>query len=165
MCGIAGFSGKGSQEQLQRDDARLLSVVVRMDEGFHVEPGMGFGFRRLSIIDLAGGHQPLSNEDGSVWVVLNGDLWFSAFTSTSFCLAVMCSRPQSDTEVSCMRMRNTGTSASTHLTGMFAMAIWDARRERLLMARDRLEKTVVLDVRMDRSGFVRMKGLLWGGRC
>ena len=74
MCGIAGFAGNGQQSDLER---AVFAIRRRGpdDQGFYYSAGMGFGFRRLSIIDVAGGRQPLSNEDGSIWIVMNGEIY------------------------------------------------------------------------------------------
>ena len=103
-------------------------------------PFVFFGHRRLSIIDLAGGHQPLSNEDGTVWVLLNGEIY--NFQELKVELEEKGHRFQtrSDTEVIAHGYEEFGKSCFERLHGMFAIAIWDERKKRLLLARDRLGK-------------------------
>lgn len=139
MCGIAGFAGKGSAEALRS----MASAIQRRgpdDEGFHEAPGVGFAFRRLSIIDVKGGHQPLSNEDGSVWVMLNGEIY--GFEHLRHKLEKEGHRfaTKSDTEVIAHGYEQWGDALFEMLNGMFAIAIWDAQRSRLVLARDRMGK-------------------------
>src|SRR5258708_8781559 len=78
MCGIAGIVGLGGQPVYERELRAMWSVMVHRgpdDEGVYLDSGAGLAMRRLSIIDLANGHQPVSNEDGTIWVVLNGEIY------------------------------------------------------------------------------------------
>ncbi len=107
------------------------------DEGHHIGDGVGLGMRRLSIIDVAGGHQPISNEDATVHVVFNGEIYnhraIRAQLGSNHVL-----RSRSDTEVLVHLYEEDGAAMVQRLRGMFAYAIWDDQRERLLLARDRL---------------------------
>jgi asparagine synthase (glutamine-hydrolysing) len=139
MCGIAGFAGAGTRETLER-----MSVAIRRrgpdDDGYYIGPGVGFAFRRLSVIDVAGGHQPISNEDGSVWVMLNGEIY--GFTSLREELIQDGHRfvTKSDTEVIVHAYEEWGDECFKKLNGMFAIALWDKKKSRLVLARDRLGK-------------------------
>lgn len=140
MCGITGYAGpNGNIEALHR----MTDVVSRRgpdDEGFFVEGNVGFGFRRLSIIDLNGGHQPVSNEDGTVWAMLNGEIYgFNGLRDELLRLGHAFST-KSDTEVIVHAYEQFGDSCFEHLEGMFAVAIWDSQRKRLVLARDRMGK-------------------------
>lgn len=110
------------------------------DEGFFEAPNVGFAFRRLSIIDVAGGHQPLANADGTIRVMLNGEIYgFAALREELERLGYRFST-KSDTEVIVHGYAEWGDRVFERLNGMFAIAIWDAKRSRLLLARDRLGK-------------------------
>ena len=142
MCGLAGiFDLKG-----QRDiDRGLLS---RMNEaqhhrgpdagGLHVEPGLGLAHRRLSIIDLATGQQPLFNEDGSVVVVFNGEIYNYQALIPELVRLGHVFRTKSDTEVIVHAWEAWGEACVERFRGMFAFALWDRNRETLFLARDRL---------------------------
>lgn len=139
MCGIAGFAGTGSEEQVRH----MTQAIVRRgpdDEGFYIGQGVGLGFRRLSIIDVAGGHQPLSNEDGAIWVMLNGEIY--AYKSLMEQLIDLGHKfkTRSDTEVIVHAYEEWGDSFVEKLHGMFVIALWDNRTKRLLLARDRMGK-------------------------
>ena len=108
------------------------------DEGFYFSGQVGLGFRRLSIIDLAGGHQPLSNEDESVWIVFNGEIYNYKELRQFLVAKGHRFRTQSDTEVIVHLYEEFGESCVEKLRGMFAFAIWDDRRKSLFLARDRV---------------------------
>ncbi|MGO9085990.1 MAG: asparagine synthase (glutamine-hydrolyzing) [Candidatus Sulfotelmatobacter sp.] len=144
MCGIAGIVGA-------RDDSRIDSAIVhRMcqtivhrgpdDEGVFVKDGAGLGMRRLSIIDLAGGHQPVFNEDRTAWVVFNGEIY--NFRELRRELEAQGHRfhTHTDTEVIVHLYEELGADCVRKLRGMFSFALFDERRRRLLLARDRLGK-------------------------
>ena len=109
------------------------------DEGSFVdrEAGVGLGARRLSIIDVEGGHQPLSNEDGSVWAALNGEIYNHPALRERLLAAGHTLRTGSDTEVLVHLYEELGDELVHALEGMYAFALWDARRGRLLLGRDR----------------------------
>ena len=144
MCGIAGiFQPSGAdvdQAMLQRMTASL-SRRGPDGAGFHVEPGVGFGHRRLSIIDVEGGHQPMFNEDRSVVVVFNGMIYnFTSLWSELQALGHVFRSDHSDTEAIVHAWESWGTDCLQHLNGMFAFTLWDRNRGQLFMARDRLGK-------------------------
>lgn len=137
MCGITGYAGF--------DDPNLLRVMCRRlvhrgpdEEGFYRHTRAGLAMRRLAVIDLATGHQPIANETGDVWVVFNGEIYnYEALRET---LSARGHRfaTRADTEVIVHLYEEYGLDFVDHLRGMFAIALWDAARERLVLARDRL---------------------------
>jgi asparagine synthase (glutamine-hydrolysing) len=110
------------------------------DDGHYSAPGIGLAFRRLSIIDLAGGHQPLSNEDGTVWIAFNGEIYNFEELNRRYLSSGHKFRTRSDTETIVHLYEELGEKCFAELRGMFAIALWDARRQKLLLARDRLGK-------------------------
>jgi asparagine synthase (glutamine-hydrolysing) len=141
MCGIAGIvslQGKPVFEQELRN--MCLAIVHRGpdDEGFYFGTGVGFGMRRLSIIDLDSGRQPVSNEDGSVWVVFNGEIYNFQELRREMEGRGHVFSTRSDTETIVHLYEEYGKHCVDHLRGMFAFALWDERRRQLLIARDRL---------------------------
>jgi asparagine synthase (glutamine-hydrolysing) len=110
------------------------------DEGIHVAPGIGLGHRRLSIIDLRGGRQPISNEDETVWVLLNGEIYNFPELRSQLTRSGHRFKTCSDTETIVHLYEEKGEECFSHLRGMFAIAIWDSRKRRLLLARDRVGK-------------------------
>jgi asparagine synthase (glutamine-hydrolysing) len=108
------------------------------DEGVYVQGRVGLGIRRLSIVDLATGHQPISNEDGTVWVVLNGEIYNHLALRERLIAGGHSYRTRSDTETIVHLYEEYGRDCVQHLRGMFAFAIWDAKRRLLFIARDRL---------------------------
>ncbi len=108
------------------------------DEGFYFKNNVALGMRRLSIIDLVTGHQPISNEDGSVWVVFNGEIYNFPELRERLIERGHQFSTHSDTEVIVHLYEDHGDDLVGHLNGMFAFALWDERRERLLVARDRM---------------------------
>jgi asparagine synthase (glutamine-hydrolysing) len=108
------------------------------DEGIYAAGPVGIGMRRLSIVDLATGHQPLSNEDGTVWIVFNGEIYNHAILRDKLQALGHQYRTHSDTETIIHLYEEYGPECVQHLRGMFAFAIWDSRRQRLFIARDRL---------------------------
>ena len=139
MCGIAGYVGAASAEILTTMLGRLVHRGPD-GEGMHVEPGLGLGMTRLAIIDLEGGAQPMTNEDGSVWLVTNGEIYNFRELRETLTARGRTFRTRSDTEVLLRAYEQFGDGCLEHLRGMFAFALWDRRRRRLLLARDRLGK-------------------------
>lgn len=142
MCGIVGLT------QAPGDRAGALETVRRMadtiahrgpdDQGVHAGERAVIGMRRLSIIDLAGGHQPIANEDETVWVVCNGEIYNYRELRVALERGGHHFRTASDVEVLVHLYEERGEQFLADVSGMFALALWDAKRERLLLARDRL---------------------------
>lgn len=110
------------------------------DEGYHMDGGCGIGMRRLSIIDLSTGHQPISNEDGSVWVVFNGEIYNYQELRQDLIGRGHRFKTNSDTETLIHLYEEEGVDGISKLRGMFAYALWDARNRSLLLVRDRFGK-------------------------
>jgi asparagine synthase (glutamine-hydrolysing) len=140
MCGIAGQYNFGSQIPVDPSIVRRMtdSLVHRGpdDDGFYFEGPLGLGFRRLSIIDLAGGHQPMSDPEKSVWVVFNGEIYNFPELKRELEAFGFVFRTQCDTEVIVNGYKKWGVDVFSHLNGMFGLAIWDVARKRLVIARD-----------------------------
>lgn len=155
MCGIAGYAVRDAERPIERDlVARMLRTLVHRGpdgEGVHVEPGIGLGCRRLAIVDLEHGDQPLASEDGSIVVVCNGEIYDAPETRTELERAGHVLRSKSDVAVIPHLYEEHGLGFVQHLRGMFALALWDARRRRLVLARDRLGMKP-LHYREDESG-------------
>ena len=142
MCGIAGFLLRDGMAEARAVKAMCDTIRHRGpdDEGIHTDGGCGIGMRRLSIIDLSTGHQPLSNEDGSVWVVFNGEIYNYRELRERLMGQGHRFRTNSDTETLVHLYEQEGAEGLARLRGMFAFAIWDARKREMLLARDRFGK-------------------------
>src|SRR3954463_10661730 len=142
MCGIAGVlyreAGRPADRAVLEAMGRALAHRGPDGEGFLSEPGVGLVHRRLAIIDLEGGRQPLGNEDGSVQVVFNGEIYNYQELTAWLESRGHRFRTRSDTEVLVHLYEEMGDRLAERLRGMFAFAIWDAPRRRLLLARDRV---------------------------
>ena len=141
MCGIAGiirWDGRPGVEQDIRAMCRMMVHRGPDEEGIYVADGVALGMRRLSIIDLAGGQQPVFNEDGSVCIVFNGEIYNYQELRRQLERAGHTFRTASDTETIVHLYEDHGPRCVDYLRGMFAFAVWDIRRRRLLLARDRL---------------------------
>ncbi|MGA8307826.1 MAG: asparagine synthase (glutamine-hydrolyzing) [Candidatus Acidiferrales bacterium] len=140
MCGICGQFNFQNQAPVRRGDLEAMtrSIVHRGpdDEGYFIAGPLGLGFRRLSIIDLAGGHQPMSDQDESVWVVFNGEIYNFPELKRELQSRGHIFRTNSDTEVIIHGYRQWGDDVLNRLNGMFGLAIWDVREKRLVVARD-----------------------------
>jgi asparagine synthase (glutamine-hydrolysing) len=142
MCGIVGIVKLDPREVVA--EARLTQMRDTLyhrgpdAEGLFLDGPVGLGSRRLSIVDVAGGHQPMANEDGSVWVVLNGEIYNHAALRPGLEARGHRYRTRSDTETILHLYEDEGERCVERLRGMFAFAIWDRPRGRLLLARDRL---------------------------
>jgi asparagine synthase (glutamine-hydrolysing) len=140
MCGICGQLSYATDAPVERETIVRMTQSIRHrgpdDEGFFVSGPIGLGFRRLSIIDLAGGHQPMSDALGTVHIVFNGEIYNFPELRAELERSGHCFRTRSDTEVIVEGYREWGTNVLTRLNGMFGLAIWDAPRRRLLVARD-----------------------------
>ncbi|HKT48011.1 MAG TPA: XrtA/PEP-CTERM system amidotransferase [Candidatus Acidoferrales bacterium] len=144
MCGICGIFEFQDRRTVPEDLVRRMSdtIVHRGpdDEGIYVGEGIGLGFRRLSIIDLSGGHQPIANEDGSIWVMLNGEIYNYPELRKDLISRGHHFRTRSDTESIVHLYEEYGEDCFRRLRGMFAIALWDSRGRKLLLARDRVGK-------------------------
>src|SRR5713101_551587 len=142
MCGIAGILEFGRDDRA--DSAALRNMCQIMahrgpdDDGFYTDGPAGIGMRRLSIVDLATGHQPISNEDGSLWIVFNGEIYNHLSLREQLIARGHSYRTHSDTETIIHLFEEYGRDCVQHLRGMFAFAIWDRNRKALFIARDRL---------------------------
>ena len=142
MCGVVGIAAIKDRAVPERERlSRMVSAIRHRgpdDEGYFVAPGIGLGHARLSIIDVAGGKQPIHNEDKSIWICYNGEVFnyielredlvkrgHSFYTST-------------DTEVIVHLYEEFGLDFVHKLNGQFAIALWDSNRQRLLLVRDRV---------------------------
>ncbi len=141
MCGIAGFLTDRAlldpQATLQRM-TRSLRHRGPDDEGFYVDDRVGLGVRRLSIIDLETGHQPIANEDGTIWAVQNGEIYNFRTLRDQLERRGHRFRTRSDSEVIVHAYEEYGEDCVSQLDGMFALAVWDARQRTLFLARDRM---------------------------
>src|SRR5918999_5815605 len=144
MCAIAGIYNIKTGEPVA---PRLIKAMTdRMvhrgpdDEGLYCMGPVGLGHRRLSIIDLGGGHQPLANEDETVWIVFNGEIYNFSELHKELVGKGHVFKSRSDTEVIVHLYEEEGENCFRRLRGMFAIAIWDSRIRKLLLARDRVGK-------------------------
>jgi len=144
MCGIAGLVAPDlAPDSLRPTLQRMTDTLVHRgpdDEGFFVAGTVGLGMRRLSIIDVAGGRQPISNEDGGVQVVFNGEIYNYQELRHDLTRRGHSFRTASDTEVIAHLYEEKGVDGFADLRGMFGIAIWDQRTRRLVLARDRMGK-------------------------
>jgi asparagine synthase (glutamine-hydrolysing) len=139
MCGIAGHVG-GAPPELLAAMVRALKHRGPDDEGIHVEPGVGLGMTRLAIIDLVTGRQPMSTADSAAWIVYNGEIYNFRDLRAELERRGHVFQTRSDTEVLLAAWEAFGEACVERFQGMFAFALWDRRRRRLLLARDRLGK-------------------------
>ncbi|MFL6013633.1 MAG: asparagine synthetase B family protein, partial [Gaiellaceae bacterium] len=139
MCGICGTASTGRAIDLDRLAAMSATLVHRGpdSDGMYVDGPVGLAARRLSIIDLETGDQPIANEDGSVVVVQNGEIYNYDELTRELVRAGHRFRTHGDTEVLVHAYEEWGTAFAERLRGMFAIAIWDGRARRLVLARDR----------------------------
>jgi asparagine synthase (glutamine-hydrolysing) len=142
MCGISGIFHFDPAQPIERSALSRMSSVMRHrgpdDAGDYVDFRVGLVFNRLSIIDLAGGHQPMSNEDGSVWIVFNGEIYNFLEIREQLLGRGHRFRTRSDTETIVHAWEEFGEDCVHKLRGMFAFVIWDRRQQLLFGARDRL---------------------------
>jgi len=142
MCGIAGLFDTRSKRNFAPElMTRINNVQAHRgpDElGLHLEPGLAFGHRRLSVIDLSTGQQPLFNEDNSVAIVFNGEIYNYLALTTELQALGHTFRTRSDTEVIIHAWEAWGEACVQHLRGMFAFAVWDRNQQTLFLARDRM---------------------------
>jgi asparagine synthase (glutamine-hydrolysing) len=158
MCGICGEFQWGREARVDRGlIQRMTSTLVHRgpdDEGIYVNGPVGLGMRRLAIIDVAGGHQPIFNEDGTVAVVYNGELYNYPELKKELEALGHRFKTQSDTEVLVHAYEAWGDSFPSRLNGMFAFALWDDKAARLLLGRDRMGiKPLYYQLSPDRISF------------
>ncbi len=156
MCGLAGLFQQSGPAPV---DAALLHRMTGAlshrgpdGDGFHVESGVGLGHRRLAIIDVDGGQQPMYNEDHSVVIVFNGEIYNHAALRETLRAQGHVFRNHCDTEAIIHAWESWGPDCLRHLSGMFAFALWDRNRETLFLARDRLGKKPLHYLRMPDGG-------------
>jgi asparagine synthase (glutamine-hydrolysing) len=140
MCGICGQVNITRDEPVDPEMIRRMALTIQHrgpdDDGYFVSGPVGLGFRRLSIIDLAGGHQPMSDAEESVWVVFNGEIYNFKELRAELEGHGHKFRTRSDTEVIVHGYKQWGNAVFQHLNGMFGVAVWDVKKRRLLLARD-----------------------------
>lgn len=140
MCGIAGQINLRSRQVLMEDLERMTSAITHRgpdDVGFFLKDHVGIGFRRLSIIDIAGGHQPIYNEDASVVIATNGEIYNFKGLRDELVSRGHKFRTKSDVEVALHLYEEHGLDFARHLNGMFAVCIYDIKKDILILARDR----------------------------
>lgn len=142
MCGICGIYYPDRQHRVDRDTLAAMNQQIAHrgpdDDGFYLRENIGLAMRRLSIIDVQSGHQPISNEDESLWIVFNGEIYNHRELRQKLESQGHRYRTRSDTETIVHLYEHYGNGCVTHLRGMFAFAIWDLPRRQLFIARDRL---------------------------
>lgn len=141
MCGITGLTYFNKEAKINPVLLKNMTDVIHHrgpdDEGFYINGNIGLGFRRLSIIDLHTGHQPLSNEDGTIWIIFNGEIYNYQELQDSLIKQGHIFRTKTDTETIVHLYEQYGTNCLQYLRGMFAFAIWDNKKNQLFCARDR----------------------------
>src|SRR5690349_10301482 len=144
MCGIAGIVGSRGDRRIDEVTIRrMCNAIVHRgpdEEGLFIKNGAGLGMRRLSIIDLAGGHQPIFNEDRSIAIVFNGEIYNFPELRPELERRGHRFTTNSDTEVIVHLYEDMGPACVTKLRGMFTFALYDRTRDKLLIGRDRLGK-------------------------
>lgn len=144
MCGICGvynaWNGEPASQGLLERMTQAISHRGPDDSGFYADGPAGLGFARLSIIDLRGGHQPMCNETGDIWIVFNGEIWNYKALRKELAEKGHHFATNSDTETAIRAYEEYGVDCVTHLHGMFGFAVWDSPRRRLFLARDRAGK-------------------------
>ena len=142
MCGIVGILKFDPREMVEESRLRRMRDVLRHrgpdDQGLMITGQIGLGHRRLSIIDLSGGRQPMANADRTLWIVYNGEIYNFRELRSDLELRGYRFTTKSDTEVVLRAYEAFGEACVERLRGMFALAIWDQRRRKLFLARDRL---------------------------
>ncbi len=139
MCGIVGYFGRNENQVdpvIIREMAQAIIHRGPDDGGFYDEDPIHLGFRRLSIIDVSGGHQPLANEDDSIWITFNGEIYNYQELREDLLQAGHVFKTHTDTEVIVHLYEQYGTDCLVKLRGMFAFAIWDRQKQQLFVARD-----------------------------
>jgi asparagine synthase (glutamine-hydrolysing) len=158
MCGLAGIFDTRAARAIQEPSLRRMTAAIRHrgpdGDGFHVEPGLGLGHRRLAIIDIGGGDQPMYNEDGSVVIVFNGEIYNHNDLRPELEAAGHVFRSRCDTEAIVHAWESWGPRCLDRFSGMFAFVLWDRNRGQLFLARDRLGKKPLYYATLDDGRFV-----------
>jgi asparagine synthase (glutamine-hydrolysing) len=159
MCGICGqFNFEHGAPVVPHDVEKMAGTIVHRgpdDDGYYFSGPVGLGFRRLSIIDLAGGHQPMSDAEETVWVIFNGEIYNFHELRQELESRGHRFRTKSDTEVIVHGYKQWGTDVFDRLNGMFGIAIWDVRQRRLVLARDAMGIKLIY--------FAIREGTVWFG--
>ncbi len=141
MCGICGIL-RNDQDPIDRSLLERMNEAIRHrgpdGDGYYLAPGVGLGIRRLAIIDLVTGNQPIPNEDETIWIIFNGEIFNFPQLRTSLERLGHCFRTKTDTECILHLYEEYGEDCVNHLRGQFAFAVWDQKKESLFIARDRL---------------------------
>jgi asparagine synthase (glutamine-hydrolysing) len=142
MCGISGIVYRDHDRPVPMDDLkRMCGTLIHRgpdDEGFFIKRNVGLSMRRLNVIDLVTGHQPISNEDGSIWIVFNGEIYNYRELRRQLEEKGHIFSTHTDTETIIHAYEEYGENCVAKLNGMFAFGIWDGRNEKLFLARDRI---------------------------
>ncbi|TPG61089.1 asparagine synthase (glutamine-hydrolyzing) [Roseomonas nepalensis] len=156
MCGIVGLFSPGFRALPEGADLRRMADALRHrgpdGAGYHEEPGLGLGHRRLAIVDLGGGAQPMATPDGGVVISFNGEIYNHLALRRELEAAGHRFRTHSDTEAILHAWTQWGTGCLERLNGMFAFALWDRAQGKLLLARDRLGEKPLLYLRRPAGG-------------
>jgi asparagine synthase (glutamine-hydrolysing) len=159
MCGVCGQFNFGNDAPIVRRDIEAMTRTIAHrgpdDDGYFVAGPLALGFRRLSIIDLAGGHQPMSDAEETVWVIFNGEIYNFRELRQELEGRGHRFRTSSDTEAIVHGYKEWGTGVFDRLNGMFGVAIWDARNRRLVLARDAMGIKLIY--------FTIREGTVWFG--
>jgi len=160
MCGICGkYNFLHKEAAVDRRELEEMAGAIRHrgpdDEGYFLDGPLGFGFRRLSIIDLEGGHQPMSDQERTTWVVFNGEIYNFKELRAELESHGHVFRTRCDTEVIIHGYKQWGDEVLNRMNGMFGLAVWDVRRRRLMIARDAFGIKLVY--------YREDKGSLWFG--
>lgn len=141
MCGITGRINLHTEQEINPHELKSMTDCIEHrgpdDDGYYINQHVGLGFRRLSIIDIHSGHQPLSNEDGSIWIVFNGEIYNYHELQENLEAQGHVFRTKSDTETIVHLYEQYGVECLQYLRGMFAFSIWDNNKQQLFCARDR----------------------------
>ncbi len=143
MCGICGISYSDNQTPEKSLLQKMTQAIVHRgpdSDGFYTSAGIGLGMRRLAIIDVAGGDQPIPNEDESLWIIFNGELHNFPELYTDLVKRGHEFRTRTDSECILHLYEEYGDECVQHLRGQAAFALWDSKKQKLLLARDRMGK-------------------------
>lgn len=154
VCGVISMAGSNTPQGILQSMTQMMRHRGPDDEGIVDQPGAALGFRRLSIIDLGGGHQPMSNEQGTRWIVFNGEIYNYQSLREELEAKGRRFKTQSDTEVLLQLYEVYGEDCLPRLRGMFAFAIWDGEKKTLFAARDRFGKKPFYYFTDPQAGFV-----------